>query len=527
MRNQNTTIGLTALGIALVSSVVLSTAVYVDSIESTPALITAHQNITPAKSRLLEPVSSHIIAVTYQGNTAIKPAVLGETTPAPYELTPEQISDISNPSVVRIFNYITGSISIPDFRIDMASLNLIPLKEWYTEDVEVSGTGSGFFVTGDGYLLTNAHVISTDLAIENFIAKAADYYAEDLIGSLLNMTEEQKASLGRTLKEKYGEDEEEATQLLTLDLEKNLRSFVTKNMVTEFDQKITVLNPSSRGTEITTKKDLVNLIGGSIPARVIDFDKSYLDNHKDVGLIKIEESSSPALTLNTTSKINTGQKIFVIGYPGNAAVDNSDYFSSTMTEGSVGSLKKFGNVDVYQTDAKISQGSSGGPVLDRSGKVIGMITYVSSASSEGDNFAYALPIQFGRDIIAKNNVTNEKGNYADSYMAGLTLASQNLCRKANEQFYIAKQSYGQFAAHEQVQKYIDSCDRMIIAGNSLDSFWDKTKHDIQQVPIYAWAGLIAIIGIIIGGIFFWQKMHAGPLLIEKSKIPPAPPLIPA
>ncbi len=70
--------------------------------------------------------------------------------PPSFELSSEQISDITNPSVVRVFNYITGDITIPDFQIDFGNLKLKALDEMYTEKVDIGASGTGFFVSSDG-----------------------------------------------------------------------------------------------------------------------------------------------------------------------------------------------------------------------------------------------------------------------------------------------------------------------------------------------------------------------------------------
>lgn len=65
--------------------------------------------------------------------------------------------------------------------------------------------------------------------------------------------------------------------------------------------------------------------------------------------------------------------------------------SLTRTYGSVG--------DVYQlTVNTVSDGTSGGPVINNQGKVVGIFTYAKS-NPQGDRVTFAVPIRYGHDLL--------------------------------------------------------------------------------------------------------------------------------
>jgi len=118
-----------------------------------------------------------------------------------------------------------------------------------------------------------------------------------------------------------------------------------------------------------------------------------LDPVLDIALIKIEGSGFPFLTLGDSDTLEVGQSVIAIG---NALGE----FRNTVSVGVVSGLARSitagdmsGNTEVLdhviQTDAAINPGNSGGPLLDLSGRVIGVNVAVAQGSQ---SIGFALPI---------------------------------------------------------------------------------------------------------------------------------------
>jgi serine protease Do len=140
-----------------------------------------------------------------------------------------------------------------------------------------------------------------------------------------------------------------------------------------------------------------------IPARVIGANALY-----DLALLELEAESVPQavrelapLELGRSAGLIVGQKTIAIGNPFG--------FASTVTTGIVSgigrSLPGLGQVDIplVQTDAAINPGSSGGPLLDSSGRVIGINSaIVPGLLAESAGFVglgFAVPVDLVRETL--------------------------------------------------------------------------------------------------------------------------------
>lgn len=117
----------------------------------------------------------------------------------------------------------------------------------------------------------------------------------------------------------------------------------------------------------------------------------------DLGLVKIDKKGLQPIELGDSDKVSIGQLAVAIGNP--LGLD----FQRTVTAGVISGLNRnIGEVEgnymdgLIQTDASINSGNSGGPLLDKGGRVIG-INSVKVASAEGIGFS--IPINTIKPII--------------------------------------------------------------------------------------------------------------------------------
>lgn len=105
------------------------------------------------------------------------------------------------------------------------------------------------------------------------------------------------------------------------------------------------------------------------------------DDGRDLALLRSNARTCSALTLEDSRKAAIGQEVYAIGNPLG--------LSGTVTRGIISALRKDNNgVQYIQLDASVNPGNSGGPLISRSGKVLGVNTF-KVRGFEGLNFAVA------------------------------------------------------------------------------------------------------------------------------------------
>jgi len=142
---------------------------------------------------------------------------------------------------------------------------------------------------------------------------------------------------------------------------------------------------------------IVRWASGAIsPARVVGRAPNL-----DIAVLALEEpQAAPPLPLGTSADLKVGQAAFAIGNPFG--------LDGTLTTGVVSALERrlpASNgrdiVGVIQTDAAINPGSSGGPLLDSAGRVIGVATAIVSPSDANAGVGFAVPIDAVARIVSQ------------------------------------------------------------------------------------------------------------------------------
>jgi S1-C subfamily serine protease len=150
--------------------------------------------------------------------------------------------------------------------------------------------------------------------------------------------------------------------------------------------------------------------------RKFDVQKIYRDPLNDLAILKINAANLRPLKLGDSNKLKLGQMAIAIGTP-------LGEFKNTVTSGIIsglgrgitagspfeGYIEKLDNV--IQTDAAISSGNSGGPLLNSKGEVIGINTAIAA---EGQNIGFAIPVNLVKDLL--NTFNQQGGKFERPYL---------------------------------------------------------------------------------------------------------------
>ena len=122
--------------------------------------------------------------------------------------------------------------------------------------------------------------------------------------------------------------------------------------------------------------------------------------NKDLAILKIDAPADkiPPIPVGSSNQLRVGQAVYAIGNP--FGLDQS------LTTGIISALgREITSVsgrpirDVIQTDAAINPGNSGGPLLDSSGRLIGVNTAIYSPSGASAGIGFSIPVDVVNWVI--------------------------------------------------------------------------------------------------------------------------------
>ncbi len=266
------------------------------------------------------------------------------------------------------------------------------------------GFGSGFFISDNGYIITNKHVIRGDLK------------QKERTDQQIEVMESKYQAISRQL-----ENEEEELRLAKESLEREKEIIEaqpespakTHNLKQyEFYKKKYAMweeNLESRKTRLEEEKSVIDdqvrehdmsYVNAyfSQTFKILIADNTELNAHfvtesknYDLALLKIDGYVTPYFNSLRSTSTRRGQTVYAIGNP--AKLRNS------VAKGIVSGFEN----GFIRTDAKIYPGNSGGPLVTETGEVIGINTF-KKLTRKFEGLGFAIPIE-----VALNEFRKELG----------------------------------------------------------------------------------------------------------------------
>lgn len=110
-----------------------------------------------------------------------------------------------------------------------------------------------------------------------------------------------------------------------------------------------------------------------------------IDRERDFAILKLQAVDLPTVRMGNSDRAESGDEVIALGAPLG--------LEGTVSTGIVSNVRDWKNHRVVQHTAAISPGSSGGPLLNRSGEVIGVNTFLLTG---GNSLFFALPVNYVR-----------------------------------------------------------------------------------------------------------------------------------
>jgi S1-C subfamily serine protease len=314
----------------------------------------------------------------------------------------EQMAYGVKPAVVRISAFATAEFRYPPAAIrgiaeelQLAPRNLV--DDAAVVDTGAGGSGSGFIIHPDGFILTSGHVVAP--------TRDADALQNDL---------RRNGAIAALVKH------------FPVDTLRNLYRNESLD---------TVVGPLAEAGELENVK-VVNQVelsnGETLPFRIRRYSPALTERGTDLAVLKIDRKDLPALTLGDSDSTRVGESIWSIGYP--AVASSSDEIiggwlsrdsdlEPTFNPGNITAIKRnVTNTPVFQSNVAIYRGNSGGPAVNKEGHVIAVSTW---GHTSAEQIKFLVPVNVARQLLKEANVpVSGDGEFNVHYRAALDAAGE-------------------------------------------------------------------------------------------------------
>jgi serine protease Do len=347
---------------------------------------------------------------------------------------------------------------------------LLKGTETISKDLDITMVGSGFIVTPDGYVITNAHVVdeNDEETKRSFVEQAFQ-----------EILEKDASDVEETMGRKLTEEESKAL------IEANSWYFSQTLEVSDIEKEFSVV------VGVTGNKG--KIVPKVIPAKIVTHGSPIPG--KDVAILKMAEKHKyPTIRIGDDKEMQVGSQVYVLGYPAvatfNPLLSLETVSEATLTRGLVSAKKNMKDGwEVLQIDAAITHGNSGGPVMNEKGEVIGLATFVSVDEQEVQGMNFLVPTTIVNEFLDKARIKPEMSDISLAYEEAMNFFDKSRYKKALVKFNVVKDMNVSFPF---ISKYISDTQR------NIDKGLDKEPGNMMMYYFIGGGAVVLVLVFILG-----------------------------
>jgi len=338
-------------------------------------------------------------------------------------------------------------------------------------------TGTGWFISPSGWVITNGHVVSP-----------AHQPKQDITRQLLESGVRQACG----------------------DVSDRVFSAAVERAKVKIERSIWVVLSNGLRLPVTVAKYSSPAAGERMSGR-------------DLALLKLEAADMPALKLGDSSSAKIGDKIHILGFPGvvlsHELLNASARVEASVTNGAISGFKQdIFNQPVIQTDAPASWGNSGGPAVGSRGEVLGVLTFVPLESGdEGtivQGFNFVIPSAAVREFVKGTGIDLEEvSRFNAAWHAGL------------EDFFAG--------SYERAEKHFAEANRLLPDLTDVRRMMAEAKNPPPRpFPWKQIAAVAVVVGLAVIGVLVMLRWRRNRYRIRPAEVmqliaasPESPPII--
>src|SRR6266516_911705 len=338
--------------------------------------------------------------------------------------------DVAKPAVLRIITPISGHL---DVQFSSGTVTF-PQGNGKTYQEQLSGTGT--FITANGDILTADHVVSPppDVLQTAAAPDVANYINQHPETGIAQTTSDQVSQALQT---------------------GQLKS------TAHYDQKSSEAFLSTDYTGPLSAQNLAN-VPPEIHKPVDRIEKESPFDQLDVAIVHAPFQDTPAVQLGDSSNVQTQDLLTIIGFPGNADVNDipQNLFTSSVNNISVSSIKTTtSGAPLIQVGGNVEHGDSGGPALDSQGNVVGIVSFGLSSTNSPGSTSFLQASNSARQLVTALKLNTAPGTFQRLWsqaFADYASTAAGHWHKSQQEFQQIATSYPQFKAVNPYLTYAQS-----------------------------------------------------------------------